>query len=71
MRGIAARIKAPKRRSNDTRRVDVRVIAATNRDLQQAVTEGRFRADLFFRLNVVPIVMPALREPGSRHHRRL
>jgi transcriptional regulator with GAF, ATPase, and Fis domain len=48
--------------SNQTRRVDVRVIAATNRDLEQAVAEGRFRTDLFFRLNVVPIVMPPLRE---------
>jgi formate hydrogenlyase transcriptional activator len=48
--------------SNQTRRVDVRVIAATNRDLGQAVAEGRFRSDLFFRVNVLPIRMPALRE---------
>ena len=48
--------------SNETRRVDVRVIAATNRDLEQAVAEGRFRADLFFRLNVVPIAVPPLRD---------
>ena len=42
--------------------VDVRVIAATHRDLQKDMASGRFRADLFFRLNVVPIVVPPLRE---------
>ncbi len=44
--------------SNRTVRVNVRVIAATNRDLQEAVAGGRFRADLFYRLNVVPIRVP-------------
>jgi transcriptional regulator with GAF, ATPase, and Fis domain len=44
-----------------TERVDVRVIAATNRDLRQLVDEGRFQDDLFYRLHVVPIVVPPLR----------
>jgi len=48
--------------SNQTRKADVRVIAATNRDLEQLVEQGRFRQDLYYRINVVPIFLPPLRE---------
>jgi two-component system, NtrC family, response regulator AtoC len=51
--------------SNQKFKVDLRVIAATNRDLEAAQKEGRFRKDLFFRLNVVTIHLPALRERRS------
>jgi DNA-binding NtrC family response regulator len=51
--------------SSETIRVDARVMAATNADLSERIKQGKFREDLFYRLNVVPIAMPPLREHGS------
>jgi transcriptional regulator with GAF, ATPase, and Fis domain len=51
--------------STRTEKVDVRIITATNRDLQEMVDSGSFRADLLYRLNVFPIHLPALRDRGN------
>ena len=51
--------------SAKVQKTDVRVVAATNNDLLKAIAEGRFREDLYYRLNTVPIVVPALRERKS------
>ena len=48
--------------SSESREVDVRIIATSNRDLEREVREGRFRQDLYFRLNVLPLNMPPLRQ---------
>lgn len=51
--------------SSDVRKTDVRIVAATNVNMAQAIRDGRFREDLFYRLNTIPIKMPALRERGD------
>jgi nitrogen regulation protein NR(I) len=48
--------------SNETRQVDVRVVAATNRQLEQSIQDSSFRKDLYYRLNIIPIYLPPLRE---------
>ena len=49
----------------EIRKTDVRIVAATNVNMRKAVSEGRFREDLYYRLNTIPIQMPALRERGN------
>lgn len=51
--------------ATNIRKTDVRIVAATNLNLQKAISEGRFREDLYYRLNTIPIKMPSLRERGT------
>ena len=51
--------------ATEVRQTDVRIVAATNVNIRQAISEGRFREDLYYRLNSIPIQMPALRERGE------
>lgn len=51
--------------SSEVRKTDVRIVAATNIDMPKAISEGKFRQDLYYRLNTIPISIPALRERGG------
>ena len=60
--GVLERGRFERVGSNDTISVDVRIVAATNRNLEDAVREGRFREDLYYRIRVIPIALPPLKE---------
>ncbi len=60
--GVLERGRFERVGSNDTISVDVRIVTATNRNLEEAVQTGRFREDLYYRIRVIPIVLPPLRE---------
>ena len=60
--GVLERGRLERVGSNDTISVDVRIVAATNRNLEEAVREGRFREDLYYRIRVIPIDLPPLRD---------
>jgi PAS domain S-box-containing protein len=60
--GVLERGRLERVGSNETISVDVRIVAATNRNLEVAVQEGRFREDLYYRIRVIPIVLPPLRD---------
>ena len=60
--GVLERGRFERVGSNETISVDVRIVAATNRNLEDAVREGRFREDLYYRIRVIPIALPPLRD---------
>jgi transcriptional regulator with GAF, ATPase, and Fis domain len=64
LRVLEERVVCPVGADSDTP-IDVRIVAATHRNLEQMVAEGKFRADLYFRLSVVPLHLPALRDRGD------
>jgi transcriptional regulator with GAF, ATPase, and Fis domain len=64
LRVLEERVVCPVGADTDTA-IDVRIVAATHRNLEQMVAEGKFRADLYFRLSVVPLHLPALRDRGD------
>ncbi|MFT3694237.1 MAG: sigma-54 dependent transcriptional regulator [Kofleriaceae bacterium] len=64
LRVLEERVVTPVGADSDTP-IDVRIVAATHRNLEQMVAEGKFRADLYFRLSVVPLHLPALRDRGD------
>ncbi|WP_431215897.1 sigma 54-interacting transcriptional regulator [Puia sp. P3] len=59
--------KEIERIGGSTRKVDVRIIAATNKDLEEEISKGRFRLDLYYRLNIFPISLPPVAGEAKRH----